>query len=101
MESKKKADEYSIKVLNEAKYGFKNGIVLGLTPKDKQSPYKRIELYIDGTTYRVVRSVVVDHENNRNRLDFNNPKLGANLPPQEFTFTPPKGVPVIDPTNPQ
>lgn len=94
-------DEYSIKILNEVKYGFKDGIVLGLSPKDKQSPYKRIELYVDASSYRVVRSVVVDHENNRNRLDFDNPKLGENVPATDFAFTPPKGVPIIDPTNPQ
>ena len=94
-------NEYSIKKLNSVKYGFKTGIVLGLTPKNTQSPYKRIELYLDASTYRVARSVVVDHEGNRNRLDFNNPKLGLGLPASEFSFTPPKGVPVIDPTKPQ
>lgn len=96
----KLTNEYHLKFLDKEKHGFSSGIVLGLTPKDKRSPYKRIELYVDKSSFRVVRSVVVDHENNRNRLDFSNPVLGSHLPRQEFTFTPPKGVPVIDPSAP-
>ena len=94
-------DEYNVKSLNPVKYGYPEGVVLGLTPKDKQSPYKRIELYIDKKDHHVARSVVVDHENNRNRLDFSNPKLGNNFTDKDFFFSPPKGVPVIDPTKPQ
>ncbi len=91
-------DEYSVKILNSEKYGFTEGHVLNLIPKDTQSPNKSIELYVDKSTYRVVRSVVIDHENNRNRLDFTNPSLNNNLSAEEFSFIPPKGVPVIDPT---
>jgi outer membrane lipoprotein carrier protein len=90
-------DEYGIRALDARKYGYEKGLVLGLTPKDGKSPYKRIELYLDKSTYRVVRSVVVDQENNRNRLDFSNPKLNSNLQAKEFQFTPPPGVPVLSP----
>ena len=95
------AEEYTVKKMDSAKYGYPKGIVLGLSPKDSRSPYKRIELYVDAATYRVARSVVVDHEGNRNRLDFSNPKLGNNFTAEEFAFTPPPGVPVIDPTKAQ
>ena len=90
-------DEYQVKKLNAAKFNFKKGYVLGLTPKDPKSPFKRIELYIDQSTYRVVRSVVVDHDKNRNRIDFSNAKIGIGLPASAFSFTPPKGVPVLTP----
>jgi outer membrane lipoprotein carrier protein len=90
-------DEYNVKILDAAKYNYPKGLVLGLRPKDKKSPYRRIELYLDKSTYRVTRSVVVDHENNRNRLDFSNPKLNNNLSKKEFQFTPPAGVPVLSP----
>ena len=88
-------DEYNVSRLDSGKLGFPKGIVLGLTPKDPKSPFKRIELYLDAVTYRVVRSVVVDQENNRNRLDFSRPKLNNQLSAAQFTFTPPPGVPVI------
>jgi outer membrane lipoprotein carrier protein len=90
-------DEYAVKRLDASQFNFSKGVVLGLTPKDTKSPYKRIELYVDTATYRVVRSVVVDHENNRNRIDFINAKTGIGLPASAFSFTPPKGVPVITP----
>jgi outer membrane lipoprotein carrier protein len=88
-------DEYKVSQLDSGKMGFPKGTVLGLTPKDPKSPFKRIELYLDVETYRVVRSVVVDQENNRNRLDFHTPKLNNHLSAAQFTFTPPPGVPVI------
>jgi outer membrane lipoprotein carrier protein len=90
-------DEYKVKVLDSSKFRFQSGFVLGLTPKDKRSPFKRVELYLDQTSFRVVRSVVVDQEGNRNRLDFSDPKVNNNLSEEVFTFTPPPGVPVIRP----
>jgi outer membrane lipoprotein carrier protein len=90
-------DEYNVSVMDPKQLRFSQGMVLGLVPKDKKSSFKRIELYLDPATYRVVRSVVVDQENNRNRLDFKSPKLSNTISPKEFSFTPPKGVPVITP----
>ncbi len=90
-------DEYNVRKLDAAKFKFNKGFVLSLSPKDKTSPFKRIELYVDAKTYRVMRSVVVDQESNRNRLDFTHPKLGNDIPAAAFSFTPPKGVPVITP----
>lgn len=89
-------EEYGVRKMDEVKLGFKKGVVIGLWPKDKNSAFKRVELYLDGKTHRVVRSVVVDHEGNRNRLDFHNPKLGQQLDKKAFTFSPPPGVPVIE-----
>ncbi len=86
-------DEYSAKMLPAEKYGFSKGIVVGLWPKDAKSPFKKVELYLDKTNFRVVRSVVVDKEGNRNRFDFATPKLNQGLSVELFTFTPPPGVP--------
>ena len=90
-------EEYNVEILDAKKYHFNKGVVLGLSPKDNKSPYKKIELYVETPGYRVIRSVVVDHEKNRNRLDFSDPKFGAGIPASAFTFTPPAGVPVLTP----
>lgn len=90
-------NEYNVSTLNAKRFKFSDGYVLGLIPKETSSPFKRIELYVDAKTFRVLRSVVVDQENNRNRLDFSNPKLNAQIPRSAFAFAPPKGVPVITP----
>ena len=82
--------------MDAKKYGFEKGIVLGLWPKDLKSPFKKVELYLDSQSFRVVRSVVVDKEGNRNRFDFSNPVINKELNDDTFTFTPPPGVPVIE-----
>ncbi len=88
-------DFYNVKE-GKQRSDFKNGYVVYLYPK-KNSPFKRVELYIDKNSFRVARSIVVDHDNNRNRLDFYGSKTNTNLNPALFTFTPPKGVPVLTP----
>ncbi len=88
-------DEYQPKSLDSKKFGFADGHVISLWPKDKQSPFAYVELYIDSKSFRVVRSVVVDKEGNRNRLDFTAPLVNKSLSENMFSFTPPPGVPVI------
>jgi chaperone LolA len=88
-------DEYTAKKLDEKKYRFAKGYVLKLRPKKGGSPFKHVELYVDKSDYHVVRSVVVDHEGNRNRLDFGKPEINTGLAAGLFQFTPPPGVPVI------
>jgi len=89
-------DDYQAKKLDAGKFGFAaTGHVLKLTPKAKGSPFRHVEIYVDGASFRVVRSVVVDHEGNRNRLDFEKPEINVGLDNGLFSFTPPPGVPVI------
>ncbi|MDJ0762879.1 MAG: outer membrane lipoprotein chaperone LolA [Myxococcota bacterium] len=88
-------EEYQTKRLDEKKYGFPNGIVLGLWPKDARSPFRRVEVYLNSSTFQVVRSVVVDHDGNRNRFDFSNPAVNRGLSKELFSFTPPAGLEVI------
>jgi len=88
-------DSYKAALAEGAGYGFKDGYVLILVPKEKNSPFKNVELYVNSTTYQVIRSVVIDHEGNRNRLDFTNSLTNTNLPAKLFQFTPAAGVPVI------
>lgn len=90
-------EDYKIKKANEKKYGFaQKGYVLILKPKQKSSPFKHVELYVSKTDFRVIRSVVVDHDGNRNRLDFSSPKTNSNIKDSFFKFEPPKGVPITE-----
>ncbi|MCP4600145.1 MAG: outer membrane lipoprotein chaperone LolA [Proteobacteria bacterium] len=88
-------DEYKAKILKSKRFGFPDGVVVGLWPQDATSPFKRVELYLDGKTFRVARSVVVDKQGNRNRFDFSTPTVNSGLPAKIFTFTPPPGLEVI------
>jgi outer membrane lipoprotein carrier protein len=89
-------ESYKVEKLDSSRFNFTAGHVLKLTPKEKNSPFKRVELYVDSADFHVVRSVVVDHEGNRNRFDFSSPTKNGGLSPSLFTFTPPAGVPVLE-----
>ena len=86
--------EYRTKKLSSKKFGFNEGHVLGLWPKDKTSPFEHVELYLDKSTFQVVRSVVVDRQGNRNRFDFFKMEKNKGLRESLFTFKKPEGVPV-------
>jgi outer membrane lipoprotein carrier protein len=89
-------ESYKVEKADASRFNFTAGYVLKLTPAEKGSPFKRVELYVDSTDFHVVRSVVVDHEGNRNRFDFSSPTKNGGLSPSLFTFTPPAGVPVLE-----
>jgi outer membrane lipoprotein carrier protein len=88
---------YTVKKKAVPKGAPANSYLLILTPKEKNSPFKHVELYVYKKHFRVMRSVVVDHDNNRNQLDFSNVKTNSHLSPKLFKFKPPQGVPVIQP----
>ncbi len=97
-------DQYKVRRVDAKKCGFEQGIVLKLYPKDKKSAFNHVELYINPGDFRVERSVVVDHEKNRNRLDFTKPLTNSGLSADLFKFIPPPGVPVMQadqPTTPK
>ena len=88
---------YKASLADNSKFDFSNGYVLILVPKEKNSPFKHVEMYVAGDTYRVARSVVVDHDGNRNRLDFYDPEINTGLDFRLFQFVPPEGVPIMTP----
>ncbi|MBN2341264.1 MAG: outer membrane lipoprotein chaperone LolA [Deltaproteobacteria bacterium] len=88
---------YKASKADAKKFDFKDGYVLILVPKEKNSPFKHVEMYVKGDTFRVARSVVVDHDGNRNRIDFYSPETNTSLDARLFQFTPPAGVPVMVP----
>lgn len=88
---------YKASLADISKYDFDNGYVLILVPKEKNSPFKHVEMYVAADTFRVARSVVVDHDGNRNRLDFYAPENNTGLDSRLFEFVPPAGVPVMTP----
>jgi outer membrane lipoprotein carrier protein len=89
-------DAYRAKMLDAARFNFTAGHVLELTPLEKSSPFKRVELYVDDADFHVVRSVVVDNDGNRNRFDFSDIASNGGLGTALFSFSPPAGVPVLD-----
>jgi outer membrane lipoprotein carrier protein len=76
---------------------FAGGQVLVGTPKTPSPAYQKVLFYIDGPTSQVRRVLIVDGQGNRNRFDFDNPKVNETIPEGRFKFVPPPGTQVIRP----
>lgn len=66
-----------------------------LSPKEPIPSVDVIQLSVDGTTFRVVRSVVFDPLGNRTEYEFSDIEFGAKVPDKKFNFRVPPGVNLI------
>ena len=76
---------------------FPGGDVLVGTPKQATPAYSKVLFYVDTATSQVRRVLIVDGQGNRNRFDFENPKVNVEVKPNQFEFNPPPGTQVIKP----
>ncbi len=63
-----------------------------LIPKEKNHAYKKLILFLDKTTFRVIESIVIDPLGNQNSFSFNQIKFNVKFAPNVFNFVPPKGI---------
>jgi outer membrane lipoprotein carrier protein len=89
--------DFTLRVLDPAQMHFEGGYVLEGTPKDATPAYQKVLLYVDGATNQVRRALILDAQGNKNRFDFETPKVNEPVAPDEFNFTPPPGTKVIKP----
>lgn len=90
----KLTDEFHVKLIPNSKFAGKGQRVLKLLPK-KRSPHYKSVLFVIDTQGAVAASLVYDHEGNRNRIDFSNIETNKPIEDKKFSFTPPKGVQVL------
>ena len=76
---------------------FPGGQVLVGTPKQPTPAYTKVLFYVDSATSQVRRVLIVDGQGNRNRFDFDNPKVNDPVDPNVFRFSPPAGTQIIRP----
>jgi outer membrane lipoprotein carrier protein len=89
------ASDFTFRLLDADKQGFKGGHVLELLPKKPSPHFERILFYVDGDAKRaglVHRVLIVDSAGNRNRIDFQAPKFNRPVGDKTFAFQPPKGT---------
>jgi outer membrane lipoprotein carrier protein len=70
-------------------------VTLELTPKDKQSAYKRLLLHVSVGSWQIVKTELVDPLDNVSQITFEDVTYEP-LKPEGFKFTPPEGVRVQD-----
>ena len=76
---------------------FPGGLVLVGTPKTATPAYSKVLFYVDAGTAQVRRVMIIDGQGNRNRFDFDAPKVNETLSPDLFKYTPPPGTSIIHP----
>lgn len=70
-------------------------VTLELTPKDKQSAYKRLVLHVSIRTWQIVQTELIDPLDNVSQITFADVTYEP-LKVEGFKFTPPEGVRVQD-----
>ena len=77
----------------------KGVVELSLKPKSAQVDFKTLKLRVRTSNGEVLASILVDATGNLNEISFVAVKVNQGLPNEGFSFTPPKGVRVIDENN--
>lgn len=80
-----------------ATMNFPGGDVLVGTPKQATPAYTKVLFYVDTGSAQVRRVLIVDGQGNRNRFDFESPKVNVPVADDRFKFTPPAGTQIIRP----
>ena len=93
----KLSDTFAFELYEGAAMNFAGGQVLVGTPKTPSPAYQKVLFYIDTPTSQVRRVLIVDGQGNRNRFDFENPKVNEVVPAERFKFVPPPGTSVVKP----
>ena len=93
----KLADAFDFELVSGHELKFPGGYVLVGTPKQPTPAYAKVLFYVDAGTSQVRRVMIIDGQGNRNRFDFENPRINEPVAPGQFTFTPPPGTSVVRP----
>lgn len=90
-------DVFAFELYEGAQMNFPGGQVLVGTPKQPTAAYQKVLFYVDAQTAQVRRVLIVDGQGNRNRFDFENPRVNEPVKEDTFKFTPPAGTQIIKP----
>ncbi len=91
------ASNFDFQVLPGAQLQYTGGYVLVGTPKQPTPAYTKVLFYVDQQTSQVLRVLILDGQQNRNRFDFTNAQVNTNIDAAKFTFTPPAGTSIVKP----
>jgi outer membrane lipoprotein carrier protein len=93
----KLSNDFNFELVPGDKMSFPGGYVLVGTPKVAHPAYTKVFFYVDSATSQIRRVMVLDGQSNRNRFDFESPRVNDPVNPAQFKFTPPPGTSVIRP----
>jgi outer membrane lipoprotein carrier protein len=93
----KLSDAFDFTLVKGDDMNFPGGLVLVGTPKTATPAYSKVLFFVDQGTSQVRRVMIIDGQGNRNRFDFEAPKVNLAVGPDMFKFTPPAGTSIIHP----
>ena len=91
------SSNFDFTILPGAQLQFTAGYVLVGTPKVASPAYTKVLFYVDQGTSQVLRVLILDGQQNRNRFDFSNAQANTAIAPTQFTFNPPAGTTIVHP----
>jgi outer membrane lipoprotein carrier protein len=95
--SGKLSDAFDFQLFPGETMNFPGGQVLVGTPKQASPDASKVLFYVDTATSQVRRVMIIDGQGNRNRFDFDNPKINEPVADAQFQFTPPAGTSIVHP----
>lgn len=87
-------DQFEVSWVDK-KPDMKKDFNIALTPKQRNSIFKKLVIVIDVKSYRVKESIVVDYEGNLNQFIFSSLKFNKAIAPSEFQFKAPAKTQVM------
>ena len=93
----KLSDTFTFELYAGEEANFPGGYVLSGTPKTETPAYSRVLFYVDTASSQVRRVLIIDGQGNRNRFDFDTPKVNVPVDASHFRFAPPPGTTVVRP----
>jgi outer membrane lipoprotein carrier protein len=88
---------FTFEIKPGAEMAYPGGYVLIGTPKTATPAYTKVLFYVDAGTSQVLRVLILDGQQNRNRFDFTNAQVNVTVDASKFTFTPPPGTTIVKP----
>jgi outer membrane lipoprotein carrier protein len=92
--------DFTFRLLDAARLGYREGQVLELRPREPTPSYSRILLFVDDDPQRrgvVHRVIIIDQANNRNQFNFTQQQFNADIPDAEFRWRPPRNARRVTP----
>jgi outer membrane lipoprotein carrier protein len=91
------AGNFTFSLFQGQTMNFPGGLVLVGIPKTPTAAYTKVLFYVDAQSYQVRRVMIIDSQSNRNRFDFEEPRVNEVVPAAEFVFQAPPGTTTVRP----
>ncbi len=89
--------DFDYKLIENEKASKKGLIVIELVPKKPATQYKKLLFMVDGETFAVKRTIIVDHTGSTNSMRFDKVKTNQGIKAKKFKFKMPKGATLVTP----